>query len=165
MYDLEKYPCKGCFSLYTHLAWKNAYKRRILKWWSNRDSNPGPLPCKGSALINWAITPYVVGICGLEPQTSSLSVTRSNQLSYIPKVKSTIVKLCLLILAKIIENVKGCRDIIFLWITNLTLVGCLAVFWLLWREVWWWYFIDRSQRALRMGCLLTKEWNCLALSL
>ena len=26
----------------------------------------------------------VVGICGLEPQTSSLSVTRSNQLSYIP---------------------------------------------------------------------------------
>ena len=26
----------------------------------------------------------LVGICGLEPQTSSLSVTRSNQLSYIP---------------------------------------------------------------------------------
>ena len=26
----------------------------------------------------------MVGICGLEPQTSSLSVTRSNQLSYIP---------------------------------------------------------------------------------
>ena len=25
-----------------------------------------------------------MGICGLEPQTSSLSVTRSNQLSYIP---------------------------------------------------------------------------------
>ena len=22
------------------------------KWWSNRDSNPGPLPCKGSALIS-----------------------------------------------------------------------------------------------------------------
>ena len=28
----------------------------------------------------------MVGICGLEPQTSSLSVTRSNQLSYIPIV-------------------------------------------------------------------------------
>ena len=27
----------------------------------------------------------LVGICGLEPQTSSLSVTRSNQLSYIPE--------------------------------------------------------------------------------
>ena len=27
----------------------------------------------------------MVGICGLEPQTSSLSVTRSNQLSYIPR--------------------------------------------------------------------------------
>lgn len=26
----------------------------------------------------------LVGLCGLEPQTSSLSVTRSNQLSYIP---------------------------------------------------------------------------------
>ena len=26
----------------------------------------------------------VVGLCGLEPQTSSLSVTRSNQLSYSP---------------------------------------------------------------------------------
>ena len=24
----------------------------LLIWWSNRDSNPGPLPCKGSALIN-----------------------------------------------------------------------------------------------------------------
>ena len=24
----------------------------MLNWWSNRDSNPGPLPCKGSALIN-----------------------------------------------------------------------------------------------------------------
>ena len=32
----------------------------------------------------WAIFFLVVGICGLEPQTSSLSVTRSNQLSYIP---------------------------------------------------------------------------------
>ena len=29
----------------------------------------------------------MVGICGLEPQTSSLSVTRSNQLSYIPVFK------------------------------------------------------------------------------
>ncbi len=29
----------------------------------------------------------MVGICGLEPQTSSLSVTRSNQLSYIPNAK------------------------------------------------------------------------------
>ena len=28
----------------------------------------------------------MVGICGLEPQTSSLSVTRSNQLSYIPRL-------------------------------------------------------------------------------
>lgn len=28
----------------------------------------------------------LVGICGLEPQTSSLSVTRSNQLSYIPEL-------------------------------------------------------------------------------
>lgn len=28
----------------------------------------------------------MVGICGLEPQTSSLSVTRSNQLSYIPEL-------------------------------------------------------------------------------
>ena len=28
----------------------------------------------------------MVGICGLEPQTSSLSVTRSNQLSYIPNL-------------------------------------------------------------------------------
>jgi hypothetical protein len=26
----------------------------------------------------------LVGLCGLEPQTSSLSVTRSNQLSYSP---------------------------------------------------------------------------------
>ena len=26
----------------------------------------------------------MVGLCGLEPQTSSLSVTRSNQLSYSP---------------------------------------------------------------------------------
>ena len=35
------------------------------------------------------ITPQgvlLVGICGLEPQTSSLSVTRSNQLSYIPEM-------------------------------------------------------------------------------
>ena len=29
----------------------------------------------------------MVGICGLEPQTSSLSVTRSNQLSYIPTTR------------------------------------------------------------------------------
>lgn len=29
----------------------------------------------------------MVGICGLEPQTSSLSVTRSHQLSYIPMLK------------------------------------------------------------------------------
>ena len=28
----------------------------------------------------------MVGLCGLEPQTSSLSVTRSNQLSYNPKL-------------------------------------------------------------------------------
>ena len=88
-------------------------------WWSNRDSNPGPPPCKGrtgyygrsygtlasrttdgswwSAVTGSATLgrylgtytglsyyPLLVGICGLEPQTSSLSVTRSNQLSYIP---------------------------------------------------------------------------------
>ena len=41
------------------------------KWWSGKDRS--------------LRTPHVlVGICGLEPQTSSLSVTRSNQLSYIP---------------------------------------------------------------------------------
>ena len=32
----------------------------------------------------------MVGICGLEPQTSSLSVTRSNQLSYIPIIELLI---------------------------------------------------------------------------
>ena len=34
----------------------------------------------------------MVGICGLEPQTSSLSVTRSNQLSYIPKAPTYSTK-------------------------------------------------------------------------
>ena len=29
----------------------------MMAWWSNRDSNPGPPPCKGGALISWAITP------------------------------------------------------------------------------------------------------------
>lgn len=33
----------------------------------------------------WIYLLRLVGICGLEPQTSSLSVTRSNQLSYIPR--------------------------------------------------------------------------------
>lgn len=60
-------------------------------WWSNGDSNPGPPACKAGALANWAIAPQksiadvtdmdMVGDEGLEPPTSSLSVTRSNQLS------------------------------------------------------------------------------------
>ena len=59
----------------------------LFLWWSNGDSNPGPPACKAGALANWAIAPYrlfekyLVGDEGLEPPTSSLSVTRSNQLS------------------------------------------------------------------------------------
>ncbi len=34
---------------------------------------------------NWAITPKLVGLRGLEPLTSPLSGVRSNQLSYRPK--------------------------------------------------------------------------------
>jgi hypothetical protein len=28
------------------------YVHSLLYWWSYRDSNPGPLPCHGSALVN-----------------------------------------------------------------------------------------------------------------
>ena len=81
------------------------------KWWSDGDSNPGPSACKADALptelppqsqgkrqkvkVEGGITLFyllpfaflllgLVGVGGLEPPTSILSGSRSNQLSYTP---------------------------------------------------------------------------------
>ena len=51
--------------------------------WRLGDSNPRPMPCKGTALpaeLNPLIL-VAVGLSGLEPETSPLSEARSNQLS------------------------------------------------------------------------------------
>ncbi len=80
----------------SHLFVKNKW---LFKW-RRRDSNPQPLPCKGSALPielrpRWELFSsdklenllYVsirMGVGGLEPPTSALSELRSNQLSYTP---------------------------------------------------------------------------------
>lgn len=77
------------------------------RWWRRRDSNPRPPGCKPGALPTelrpraelvgthpgWPCAagsrlrqapPGVVGLTGLEPETSRLSGGRSNQLSYRP---------------------------------------------------------------------------------
>ena len=66
------------------------------EWWRRRDSNPRPPGCKPGALPAElrprasTVSPAtdqgrpVVGLTGLEPETSRLSGGRSNQLSYSP---------------------------------------------------------------------------------
>ena len=69
--------------------------------WRITESNRWPSACKADALASWANPPYLiisnlhyqniglqltymVGLRGLEPRTSTLSVLRSNHLSYKP---------------------------------------------------------------------------------
>ena len=59
------------------------------KWSETWDSNPQPRAPKARALANCAslrrkFPKQMVGVPGLEPGTSTLSVSRSNQLSYTP---------------------------------------------------------------------------------
>jgi hypothetical protein len=55
------------------------------KWWSNGGSNSRPPACKAGALPTELLPRVMVGVGGLEPPTSILSGSRSNQLSYTPK--------------------------------------------------------------------------------
>ncbi len=77
------------FSIFK-LAYKRAPLREALFYFAAASAGQ-----RRSRLVVWTVivvkdtTTYrqiVVGLCGLEPQTSSLSVTRSNQLSYSPSI-------------------------------------------------------------------------------
>ncbi len=61
--------------------------------WTGQDLNPPPPRCKRGALPDELPARlikifYLVGIPGFEPGTSTLSVLRSNQLSYMPSFKN-----------------------------------------------------------------------------
>ncbi len=66
-------------------------------WSGTRDSNSQPHAPKACALANCASSrlccKIMVGVRGVEPRTSSLSETRSNQLSYTPKFKKITLNL------------------------------------------------------------------------
>ena len=53
--------------------------------WRRWDSNPRPPACKAGALpAELRPLDLLVGLAGIEPATSALSVLRSNRLSYSP---------------------------------------------------------------------------------
>ena len=60
------------------------------KWSETRDSNSQPRAPKARALANCASLRLksMVGVPGVEPGTSALSVLRSNQLSYTPLIEN-----------------------------------------------------------------------------